>query len=80
MHFLAVNHKPNSFLNESLLQQVDTYSKLTVFAYIHHQQQNNNNMMIPKLITYIILSFYTDIKDEFNPLLCGNCIEVANWI
>ena len=43
------------------------------------QQQNNNVFKIfPKLLTVIILAFYTDDMDEFNPDLCSKHIKISN--
>ena len=67
---------PGRFMNESELQKVTQISKDIVFGYIRQQSLNT----IPKLVTVVILAFYTDDTDEFDIKHCGERIKITNDI
>ena len=77
---MSTLREPNFFLNESNLNQISNDTKYIVYGYIRRQQNDSNDIsqIIPKLITLIILAFYTHITDEFNPKLCGTSIQISN--
>ena len=57
---------PSKYSNDIELKEVDNKSKLTVFGYIRISQQNLSRN-IPTTIPLIILAFYADLSDEFDP-------------
>ena len=62
-------------LNISQLEKIEYESmKYTVFGYIRHIISLH---LIPKVIIYIILAFYIQLLDEFNPKLCGSTIQIS---
>ena len=66
------------YLNESSLQTIEAAPKFTIFGYIREHQNKYEFNVIPKLITLIILAYYLDVIDTFDPDLCGKFIEISN--
>ena len=76
---MAALREPNFFLNELELNRIEKDTKYTIYGYIRKAQNDDNiSQIIPKLITLIILAFYVDPPDEFNPELCGKLIKISN--
>ena len=75
---MAVNRAVDFFMNKLELQKLDNHSKYTVFGYIREQKNLNKLTIIPQLVIAIILSFYADISDKFNPKLCGRHVTIED--
>ena len=72
---------PKIYLNKIELQKVPELSKYTVFGYIReHQELYNNDLfnIIPQLVIFIILAFYTDNIDEFHENLVGPNVKLSD--
>ena len=62
-----------------LQKKADKLSEYTVFGYIRIEQQNKSkNNHIPKAIIILILRFYYDPSDEFDPKLIDKTITLSN--
>ena len=63
------------------LNKIDKEIRFTVFGYVRNVQQlltKQISKSIPKHVTLIIIAFYVDLYDEFNPNLCGKGMIISN--
>ena len=72
---------PEKYFDELELNKVDNDTQYTVFGFIRNEkkflEKESLFNIIPQSIILIILAFYANFSDEFNPDLCGSGISIS---